>query len=69
MGSGSTGVAALATKRRFIGYELNDNFYQIAKKRIEDEEKSNVPYLPPRLLDVDQLDNQQLKIPSWIENL
>lgn len=69
MGSGSTGVAALATKRKFIGYELESNFYQIAKRRIEHESESNVPYLPPRLLDVDQLDNQQPKIPSWIENL
>lgn len=69
MGSGSTGVAALVTKRKFIGYELESNFYQIAKRRIEDESKSDIPYLPPRLLDVDRLDNQQPKIPSWVLNL
>ena len=36
MGSGSTGVACLNTNRRFIGIELNENYFNIAKKRIED---------------------------------
>ena len=35
MGSGSTGVACLNTNRKFIGIELDDNYFQIAKKRIE----------------------------------
>ena len=35
MGSGSTGVAALNTNRRFIGIELDDNYFNIAKNRIE----------------------------------
>lgn len=35
MGSGSTGVAALNINRKFIGYELDKDFYDIAKKRIE----------------------------------
>ena len=39
MGSGSTGVACLNTNRRFIGIELNENYFNIAKKRIEDTEK------------------------------
>ena len=39
MGSGSTGVACLNTNRRFIGIELDDNYFNIAKKRIEDTEK------------------------------
>ncbi|XZU98204.1 DNA-methyltransferase [Acinetobacter baumannii] len=34
MGSGSTGVAALNTKRKFIGIELDDNYFNIAKERI-----------------------------------
>ena len=34
MGSGSTGVAALANKRKFIGFEINDKYFKIAKKRI-----------------------------------
>ena len=34
MGSGSTGVACINTKRRFIGIELDDNYFNIAKERI-----------------------------------
>lgn len=36
MGSGSTGVACLNTNREFIGIELDDNYFEIAKKRIEE---------------------------------
>ena len=36
MGSGSTGVAAVNTKRNFIGMELNDKYFEIAKQRIND---------------------------------
>ena len=36
MGSGSTGVAAINTGRKFIGLELEKNFYDIAKKRIDE---------------------------------
>lgn len=35
MGSGSTGVACKNTTRNFIGIELDKNYYEIAKKRIE----------------------------------
>lgn len=35
MGSGSTGVACLNTNRNFIGIELNENYFNIAKERIE----------------------------------
>ena len=34
MGSGSTGVACANTDRRFIGIELNNEYYQIAENRI-----------------------------------
>jgi site-specific DNA-methyltransferase (adenine-specific) len=37
MGSGSTGVACKRTNRSFIGIELDDNYFEIAKKRIEEE--------------------------------
>lgn len=36
MGSGSTGVAALNTGRDFIGIELNEEYFNIAKERIKD---------------------------------
>ena len=39
MGSGSTGVACLNTNRKFIGIELDENYFNIAKERIEDAEK------------------------------
>lgn len=35
MGSGTTGVACVNTKRNFIGIELDANYFTIAKKRIE----------------------------------
>ena len=35
MDSGSTGVACLNTNRKFIGIELDENYFNIAKERIE----------------------------------
>lgn len=35
MGVGSTGVAALQLNRRFIGVEINETYYNAAKKRID----------------------------------
>lgn len=36
-GSGSTCIAAIRERRRWIGIEKNEEYYQIAKKRIEQE--------------------------------
>ena len=36
MGVGSVGVACMNTNRRFIGIEKDDNYFEIAKKRIEE---------------------------------
>ena len=35
MGSGTTGVAAVNLNVRFVGCEMSDEYFEIAKKRIE----------------------------------
>tara|TARA_R100000700_G_C3113775_1_gene105663 strand:- start:18 stop:728 length:711 start_codon:yes stop_codon:yes gene_type:complete len=35
MGSGTTGVVALSKNRDFIGFEINETYFNLAKKRIE----------------------------------
>lgn len=39
MGSGSTGVACVNTNRNFIGIELDENYFNIAKERIENAQR------------------------------
>jgi site-specific DNA-methyltransferase (adenine-specific) len=41
MGSGSTGVACLNTKRRFIGIEKDGKYFNISKERLEDAKLNN----------------------------
>ena len=36
MGSGTTAIACINTNRNFIGFELDENYYNIAKQRILD---------------------------------
>ncbi len=40
MGSGSTGVACVNTNRNFIGMELEEKYFNIAKERIEQAKKT-----------------------------
>ncbi len=40
MGSGSTGVACITTNRQFIGMELDENYFNIAKERINNEQNN-----------------------------
>lgn len=40
MGSGTTGAAAKLSGRRFIGIELNEDFFKIASSRINEPQKS-----------------------------
>jgi DNA modification methylase len=39
MGSGTTGVACVNTNRKFIGIELDETYFNIAKERIEKAKK------------------------------
>lgn len=39
MGSGSTGVAAINTGRKFIGFEIEEDYFNIAKQRIEQAQR------------------------------
>jgi site-specific DNA-methyltransferase (adenine-specific) len=39
MGSGTTGVACVNTRRRFIGIEQDDKYFDIARKRIDEATK------------------------------
>jgi DNA modification methylase len=43
MGSGTTGVACIRTGRKFIGIEIDHQYFDIAVKRIEKE--YNIPRL------------------------
>ena len=36
MGSGSTGVACVNTNRNFIGYELDEKYFEIAERKINE---------------------------------
>ena len=37
MGSGTTGIAAINMNRDFIGFEIEEKYFNIAKRRIENE--------------------------------
>ena len=42
MGSGTTGVACVNTNRNFIGMELDKNYFNIAKDRIEKAKEGEI---------------------------
>lgn len=46
MGSGTTGVAALNTGRKFVGIEQDPGYFAVACRRIEDAAKASAPELP-----------------------
>lgn len=40
IGSGTTAIAAINTKRNYIGFELDENYFKIAQKRINEHESN-----------------------------
>jgi site-specific DNA-methyltransferase (adenine-specific) len=46
MGSGTTGVACVNTNRRFVGIELDETYFDIACKRIEEAYRKKAEELP-----------------------
>jgi len=40
-GSGSTGVACVNTNRKFIGIEMDDNYFEIGKNRVLETSRAN----------------------------
>ena len=46
MGSGTTGVAAVLTKRNFIGIEMNSDYVAIAKERIKQAKQGTISVRP-----------------------
>ena len=55
MGSGTTGVACIKSNRHFVGIELDEKYYDIAYRRIEDEKRECVKNL------FDVLDDETIK--------
>jgi DNA modification methylase len=51
MGSGSTGVAAVSTNRKFLGIERDEKYFTIAKQRIEEAVCSRISTAQADLLD------------------
>jgi len=46
MGSGQTAIAAIKTRRHYVGYEINENYVKLAEKRIKEFSLSfNTPKL------------------------
>lgn len=45
MGSGTTAVAAINTKRHFIGFEANKEYFELANKRINIAKRSYIESL------------------------
>ncbi len=41
MGSGQTAMAALNNKRKFVGYEINQEYVQLAEERIAEITKAS----------------------------
>lgn len=54
MGSGTTGVACIQLGRRFVGCEIDPNYFQIAKRRIEAAAAQPLLIPPARMEQMEQ---------------
>lgn len=59
MGSGSTGVACINTDRNFIGFELDENYFNIAQDRLRKAEDEHV-FIRKRISDTDCTDDDRV---------
>lgn len=59
MGSGSTGVACINTDRNFIGFELDENYFNIAQDRLRKAEDEHV-FIRKRISDADCINNDRV---------
>ena len=48
MGSGQTAIAAVKTHRRYVGYDINEEYIRLAEKRIK---KFSSRFITPKLFD------------------
>lgn len=42
MGSGTTGIVCTNTNRNFIGIEIDESYYEIARQRISEIDNANI---------------------------
>ena len=70
MGSGSTGIAALSTGRRYVGYEISEEYTALSRHRIlqSEREASGVNNIIVNLLkDSESVDRLQVGLPYAFE--
>jgi DNA modification methylase len=53
MGSGSTAIACINTKRNFVGFEIDKHYWEISNKRITEQAATPVPHLEGELCESD----------------
>jgi DNA modification methylase len=44
MGSGTTGIAAIKSERKYIGYDINDEYIKVAQKRLDNLKSQDVMF-------------------------
>ena len=66
MGSGSCGISAKLTGRKFIGIELDKEYFEIAKKRIEETEGNIISSIDHQL--TTQISKDMKTIPEKKKN-